>query len=86
MTGVLPIANSAGDYSGYEDPSMFNGTEYWLRGGWYTDLNGMVEFTTVYPGFYWLRAPHIHVMVHKDLVQSENGFVHVMRSIPADPN
>ena len=61
-------------YGGYS--SSFNSTETWLRGGWYTDANGMVEVTTVYPGFYDDRAPHIHLMVHKDWIQSTNGFVH----------
>ena len=82
MTGVLPIANAIGDYGAY-NTATFNGTETWLRGGWYTDTNGMVEIATIYPGYYTGRAPHIHLMIHKDWSQSENGFVHVMRPIPA---
>jgi len=85
MTRILPIANAIGNYSGY-NTDTFNGTETWLRGGWYTDANGIVEFNTIYPGFYWTRTPHVHLMVHKDWSQSENGFVHVMHSIPADPD
>ena len=49
--------------------------ETFLRGGWQTDENGIVELTTLYPGFYAGRAPHIHTMVHKDWVMSENGWV-----------
>jgi len=78
-----PIANSTGEYGAYNSPA-FNSTETWLRGGWYTDANGMVEITTVYPGYYEGRTPHIHLMVRKDWIQSANGFVNVVRSISAD--
>jgi protocatechuate 3,4-dioxygenase beta subunit len=47
--------------------------ETFLRGGWHTNENGIVELTTIFPGFYAGRAPHIHTMVHKDWVMSENG-------------
>lgn len=35
----------------------------YLRGGQFTDLHGIVRFTTIYPGFYAGRALHIHVAV-----------------------
>lgn len=35
----------------------------YLRGGQFTDPNGIVRFTTIYPGFYAGRALHIHVAV-----------------------
>ncbi|EUB71272.1 intradiol ring-cleavage dioxygenase [Pseudomonas sp. GM41(2012)] len=35
----------------------------YLRGGQFTDKNGIVRFTTIYPGFYAGRALHIHVVV-----------------------
>ncbi|MHC8406218.1 intradiol ring-cleavage dioxygenase [Pseudomonas sp. TMB3-21] len=35
----------------------------YLRGGQFTDSNGIVRFTTIYPGFYAGRALHIHVAV-----------------------
>lgn len=83
MTRILPLANATGSYGAYNtDP--FNSTESWLRGGWYTNTEGIVEVTTVYPGFYTGRTPHVHIMVHKDWVQSENGFVHSVRSIKPD--
>jgi protocatechuate 3,4-dioxygenase beta subunit len=47
--------------------------ETFLRGGWYTDENGIVELSTIFPGFYAGRAPHIHTMVHKDWILAENG-------------
>ena len=82
-TGIRPLANATGDYGGY-NPDRVNTKETWLRGGWYTDANGMVEVTTIYPGYYSHRCPHIHFMVHKDWIQSVNGFVHVAGSISAD--
>ena len=82
FTEVLPLANADGDYGGYG--SGFNGKETWLRGGWYSDANGMVEVATIYPGFYVRRAPHIHLMVHKDWTQSSDGFVHILRLDSAD--
>lgn len=47
--------------------------ETFLRGGWQTDKNGIVELITIFPGFYAGRAPHIHTMVHKDWEVNENG-------------
>ena len=85
MTGILQLANATGYYGGYYSPS-FNETETWLRGGWYTDENGIVEITTVYPGYYDGRTPHVHIMVHKDWNKSDNGSVNVVRSISANPN
>ena len=37
-----------------------------LRGRQETDSGGMVEFHTVYPGWYPGRTVHVHVMVHID--------------------
>jgi len=66
-------ANALGDYSAYASINSFDGKVSWLRGGYFTDTNGIVELTTIYPGHYTGRAPHIHIMVHKDWVQSSNG-------------
>jgi len=65
-------ANALGLYGAYST-STVNRLETWLRGGWYTDANGIVEISTIYPGYYTGRAPHIHIMVHKDWTQSANG-------------
>lgn len=83
MTEILPLANSTGEYGGYSS-TAFNNKETWLRGGWHTNANGMTEITTVYPGYYAGRTPHIHIMVHKDWTRSDNGFVPVSRSNSAD--
>lgn len=77
---TLRIANATGDYGAYNTPT-FNSSETWLRGGWYTDSNGIVELTTIYPGYYTGRTPHIHIMVRTNWTKSSNGFVPVAQSI-----
>lgn len=44
----------------------------YLRGGQFTDQQGIVRFTTIYPGFYAGRALHIHVAVR---VTAGNNFL-----------
>jgi len=48
-----------GNYSGYGNQS---GLTY-LRGYQWTDANGEVEFTTIFPGWYNGRIAHIHFQV-----------------------
>lgn len=60
--------NIRGYYSAYDDQpgidgSVDNAGTTWLRGIQYTDSNGQVNFTTIYPGWYTPRATHIHVQV-----------------------
>jgi protocatechuate 3,4-dioxygenase beta subunit len=59
--------NAQGVYSDVQASSNDNGAnltgENFLRGYQYTDSNGKVSFTTVYPGWYSGRAVHIHVKV-----------------------
>ncbi|GLW59526.1 protocatechuate dioxygenase [Kitasatospora phosalacinea] len=38
----------------------------YLRGAQVTDQDGVVEFTTVWPGWYSGRTVHVHAMVHID--------------------
>lgn len=72
-------ANAMGYYSGYPNvnPDLFQpagtvrmrghapetGDERWLRGVLMSDPEGWVTFTTIVPGWYTMRAPHIHVRV-----------------------
>lgn len=71
--------DALGRYSGFPppDPSVVATaataprTEYlagqtFLRGRQTTDDAGMVEFATIYPGWYPGRTVHIHLMVHTD--------------------
>lgn len=41
--------------------------ETWLRGVQQADANGEVTFTTIYPGCYSGRWPHIHFEVYSSL-------------------
>jgi protocatechuate 3,4-dioxygenase beta subunit len=58
-----------GDYSAYADGYRSDdagaGTTY-FRGNQVANADGIVEFHTVYPGWYRGRAVHIHAMVHID--------------------
>lgn len=60
--------NKRGYYSAYDgqpgiDGTVNNAGSTWLRGIQYTDANGQVTFTTIYPGWYTPRATHIHVQI-----------------------
>ncbi|PLK43727.1 intradiol ring-cleavage dioxygenase [Emticicia sp. TH156] len=59
--------DAAGNYSEYGGTGM-QSTNYtnvhFLRGRQTTDANGLVSFTTIYPGWYSGRATHIHVHVY----------------------
>ena len=37
--------------------------ELWLRGAQKSDENGVVRFKTIFPGWYDMRAPHIHFKI-----------------------
>ncbi|KAI5920402.1 aromatic compound dioxygenase [Camillea tinctor] len=53
-------ANALGTYSG-------TGSEHgktYLRGLQRTDNMGVVSFDTLFPGHYYMRAPHVHIAVH----------------------
>jgi len=77
ITGVdvdLWHCNATGHYSGYDvDPdalpaNISNGQEAtndatFLRGRLTTDTQGQVTFQTIYPGWYALRTPHIHLKI-----------------------
>ena len=69
--------DALGRYSGFplpDDSIMVSAAEAprgeylpnqtFLRGRQATDAAGMVEFRTIYPGWYPGRTVHIHVMVH----------------------
>ena len=69
--------DALGRYSGFAPPdrgavvtvATANRAEYladqtFLRGRQHSDRAGMVEFRTIYPGWYPGRTVHIHLMVH----------------------
>ena len=56
--------DAEGVYSDAVDPEYFNTTgKKFLRGYQVTDQNGVAKFTTIYPGWYPQRTPHIHYKI-----------------------
>lgn len=55
--------DAAGVYSDATDRSFNTQGQDFLRGYQTTDANGLVKFTTIYPGWYQGRAVHIHFKV-----------------------
>jgi protocatechuate 3,4-dioxygenase beta subunit len=56
--------DAEGVYSDAVDPKYFNTTgKKFLRGYQLTDGNGIARFTTIYPGWYPQRTPHIHYKI-----------------------
>jgi len=50
-----------------------NDDETWLRGAWPSDKNGVVQFTSIFPGFYTGRATHIHIRAHTEWTTNANN-------------
>lgn len=63
-------ATRAGEYSMYS--SALAGENY-LRGVQVSDAQGQVTFTTVFPGCYSGRWPHIHFEVYPSLASATSG-------------
>lgn len=70
-----------GNYSLYNLP-----TESYLRGVQVTDSNGQVTFTTIFPGCYSGRYPHIHFEVFSSLANATSGRYAVLISQLAMPS
>ncbi len=74
--------DASGDYSLYNLPD-----EDFLRGLQTTDANGQVTFTTIVPGTYSGRYPHIHFEVFSSITNATTGRYAVLISqfaIPKD--
>jgi hypothetical protein len=60
--------DSSGIYSHYEAASKGQGSATdnttYIRGQYATNSAGVVEFQSIYPGWYQGRATHIHLKVH----------------------
>ena len=72
--------NKDGYYSGYANQPGILGTESyvgktWLRGYQLSNSAGVVNFTTIYPGWYSGRATHIHFEVYINSVLKKTGQV-----------
>ncbi len=62
-------ADATGDYSAFVDGGTGKdeaGGSTFLRGTQGTNQDGIVEFHTIYPGWYPGRAPHIHLNLRRD--------------------
>lgn len=61
-------ANAAGAYSGYPNqPGGIDASgETFMRGTQFAGDDGIVEFKTIYPGWYTGRTPHVHFKVFPD--------------------
>ena len=56
---------AAGGRDRYGDPqAAATDAERFLRGTQVTDAGGLVQFSTVYPGWYPTRTVHLHLKVH----------------------
>lgn len=58
--------DALGNYSQYGSLTSVN----WLRGRQTTDSTGKVGFTSIFPGWYQGRAPHIHVHIYSSTGRS----------------
>ncbi len=63
--------NASGVYSAESVESTTS--ESWLRGYQLTDANGMVQFTTIIPGWYSGRTNHIHLRLRSTYDETDNS-------------
>ena len=59
-------ATSDGSYSVGDSEASPTDDGTYLRGAQVADRNGVVQFTTIYPGWYRGRTVHIHLKLHVD--------------------
>ncbi|GAA3385350.1 dioxygenase family protein [Cryptosporangium minutisporangium] len=57
---------SDGSYSRGDAEAQPGDESTYLRGAQIADRSGVVRFTTIYPGWYVGRAPHLHAKVYRD--------------------
>ncbi|QRW15659.1 intradiol ring-cleavage dioxygenase [Rhizoctonia solani] len=70
--GAAPTGGAGG--GGMGSTSMTDQLTF-LRGGWATNSEGMVEFKSIYPGYYTGRTVHIHTMVQTNYSVATNGSI-----------
>ncbi|RVX38346.1 protocatechuate 3,4-dioxygenase beta subunit [Nonomuraea polychroma] len=63
-TGAPPSAGTGGGGEGDMADLTPTDDKRYLRGAQVTNSDGIVEFTTIWPGWYRGRTIHIHAMVH----------------------
>ena len=75
--------NRSGEYSLYSADIL---SENYLRGVQVSDGNGQVTFTTIFPGCYSGRYPHIHFEVYQNLAMATSYANAVLTSQMAMPS
>lgn len=70
-TGIYSGVVSAMNGAGAADESNVNNTFH--RGVQQLDADGAAQFHTFFPGHYGGRATHIHIMLHMNAEERENG-------------
>ena len=53
-----------GSYASGDQEATTTDDGTYLRGGQVADSSGIVQFTTIFPGWYPGRSPHLHLKVH----------------------
>jgi len=74
--------DGAGLYSLYNQGAT---NQNWCRGVQTTDANGTLTFTTVFPGAYMGRYPHVHFEVYPNLAAATGGGTKLVTSQMAMP-
>ncbi|CAE6458820.1 unnamed protein product, partial [Rhizoctonia solani] len=69
--GAAPTGAGGGGMSSTGMTDQFT----FLRGGWATNSEGIVEFKSIYPGYYTGRTVHIHTMVQTNYSVATNGSI-----------
>lgn len=72
-SGFTTQSSGGGAPAESEDTSGANDNTY-LRGYQIADANGVVEFTTIVPGWYLPRVTHIHLKVHTGGAQADGTY------------
>jgi protocatechuate 3,4-dioxygenase beta subunit len=71
-----PVTSSASTSASGPPPlTLATDQKTFGRGAYPTDSNGLVEFLTVFPGFYVGRAVHIHAAVLTNYTTNKNGTI-----------
>jgi protocatechuate 3,4-dioxygenase beta subunit len=63
-SATVPGGTSDGSYSAGDPEAAPADDGTYLRGAQVADTNGIVQFTTIFPGWYPGRTTHIHAKVH----------------------
>ncbi|TFK55283.1 aromatic compound dioxygenase [Heliocybe sulcata] len=70
---AAPTGGAGGPGGGRGGSPAYLRNETFLRGGYTTNENGVVEIASIWPGFYEGRTPHVHTFVHLNWEMSDNG-------------